>query len=57
MNENSENKIITEKLLNRYKVLIKLTLTYHALINEMIKKEHQSLINVLSKLIENKIER
>ena len=57
MNEDFENKTITEELLNRYKIRIKLISTYHALINEMIKKEHRSLINVLSKLIENKIER
>ena len=57
MNENFENKTVTKKLLNRYKIQIKLTLTYYVLINEMIKKEHQLLINILSKLIENKIER
>ena len=57
MNEDSENKTVTEELLNRYRVRIKLTSVYHASINEMIEKEHQSLINVLSKLIENKIER
>ena len=57
MNEDFENKVVTEKLLNRYRIRIKLTSTYHASINEMIKKEHRSLINVLSKLIEDKIER
>ena len=57
MNEGFENKIVTKELLNRYKVRIKLTSTYYALINEMIEREHRSLINVLSKLIENKIER
>ena len=57
MNEGSENKTVTEELLNRYRVRIKLTSTYHALINEIIEKEHRPLINVLSKLIENKIER
>ena len=57
MNEDFENKTVTEELLNRYRVRIKLTSAYHASINEMIKKEHRSLINVLSKLIENKIER
>ena len=57
MNEDFKNKIITEELLNRYRVQIKLTSTYYALINEIIKKEYRSLINVLSKLIENKIER
>ena len=57
MNENLENKIVTKKLLNQYRVRIKLTSTYYASINEMIKKEHQSLINVLLKLTEDKIKR
>ena len=57
MNEDFENKIVTEKLLNRYKIRIKLTSTYYASINEIIKKEHRSLINALLKLMENKIER
>ena len=57
MNEDSENKTVTEELLNRYRIRIKLTSTYHTLINEMIKREHRPLINVLSKLIESKIER
>ena len=57
MNENFENKVVTEMLLNGYKVQIKLISTYHALIKEIIKKEHRPLINILSKLIENKIER
>ena len=55
MNEDLEKKIVTEKLLNRYKVRIKTILTYHTLMNEMIKKEHQLLINDLLKLIESKI--
>ena len=57
INEDFENKAVTEKLLNRYRVQIKLTSIYHASINKMIKKEHWLLINILSKLIENKIER
>ena len=57
MNEDFENKTVTKKLLNWYKIQIKLTLTYHASINEMIKKEHQPLKNVLLKLIDDKIER
>ena len=57
INENFENKIIIEELLNRYRIRIKLTSTYHALINEIIKRRHRPLINVLSKLIKNKIER
>ena len=57
MNEDFENKIITKELLNRYRIRIKLTSIYHTSINEIIKKEHRSLINVLLKLIESKIER
>ena len=57
MNEDLENKTITKKLLNRYKIRIKLTSTYHASINEMIEKEHRPLMNALSKLTENKIGR
>ena len=57
MNKNFENKTVTKELLNRYKIQIKLTSTYYVSINQMIKKEHRSLINILSKLIENKIER
>ena len=56
-NENLENKTVIKELLNRYQVRIKLISTYHVSINETIEKEHRLLINVLSKLIENKIER
>ena len=48
---------MTKKLLNKYKIKIKLISTYHLFINEMIKKEHRPLINILSKLIEEKIKR
>ena len=57
MNKNFENKIVTKELMNQYKIQIKLTSTYYASINEIIEKRHRSLINVLSKLTENKIKR
>ena len=38
MNENFENRTVTEELLSGYKIQIKLISTYHASINEMIKK-------------------
>ena len=57
INEDLENKTVIEELLNRYKIRIKLTSTYYTSINKMIKKEHRPLINALSKLIEDKIER
>ena len=44
-------------MLNWYRIQIKLTSTYHILINKIIERRYRSLINVLSKLIENKIER
>ena len=56
MNKNFENKILIKELLNRYRIQIKLISTYHASLNEIIKKEHQLLINFLLKLTENKIE-
>ena len=55
MNEDFKNKIVTEKLLNWDRIRIKSTSVYHASINEMIEKEQWSLINILSKLIEDKI--
>ena len=55
MNENFENEVITKELLNRYRIWIKLISTYHVSINKMIEKEHRLLINVLSKLIKDKI--
>ena len=48
---------MTKKLLSKYKIKIKLISTYYSSVNEMIKKKHRLLINVLSKLIEGKIER
>ena len=56
INKDFKNKIMTKKLLNRYKIKIKLISIYYLFINEMIKKKHRSLINILSKLIEEKIE-
>ena len=57
MNGDFENKTITEKLLNRYRIRIKLTSIYHASINEMIERRYRPLMNVLSKLTESKIGR
>ena len=57
INKNLKNKTIIKKLLNRYRVRIKLISIYYASINEIIKKEYRSLMNVLSKLTENKVKR
>ena len=55
INEKFKNKIITKQLLNRYKVKIKINLTYYSINNKMIEKKHRSIVNVLSKMIKNKI--
>ena len=55
INEDSENKIMIRKLLNKYRVKIKLISIYHSFFNEMIEKKHRLLINVLSKLIKKKL--
>ena len=57
MNKSLENKTVIKELLNRYRIQIKLTSIYYASINKIIKKEYRSLINVLSKMTEDKIER
>ena len=40
MNKDFEKKIIIKELLNRYRIRIKLTSTYYALINEMIEEKY-----------------
>ena len=55
MNEDFKNKIVTEKLLNRYKIQIKLIRLIMYRLMKWLKK-HRSFINVLSKLIKKKIE-
>ena len=57
INEGFENKMITKKLLNRYSIRIKLILIYHTWINEMGKRKHWPLMNVLLKLTKDKVER
>ena len=47
---------MTRKLLNKYKVKIKVISIYYLFINEIIERKHRPLINILSKLIEKKIE-
>ncbi len=56
MNDDSENKKILEKLVKRYQIRKMITSNYHSQINEMIKKDHKSLFNVLFKMFDEKLE-
>ena len=56
LNKNFENKKIIKQLLQRYRVKIKIILFYHSMINDMIKRDHQFIIDALSKLTNNKFE-
>ena len=54
LNEDFENKKIIKQLLQRYQVKIKIISSYHLMINDIIKQNHQFIVNVLSKLTNNK---
>ena len=56
LNEDFENKKIIKQLLQRYRVKIKIVSFYHLIINDMIKWDHQFIINALSKLTNDKFE-
>ncbi len=50
INDDSENKEILEKLVKRYRIKKMITSNYHSQINEMIKRDHKSLSDALSKM-------
>ena len=54
LNENFENKKIIKQLLQKYRIKIKIVLFYHLMINDMIKQNHQFIVNALSKLTNDK---
>ena len=55
LNENFENKKIIKQLLQKYWIKIKIISFYHSMTNDIIKREHQFIINALSKLTNDKI--
>ena len=55
LNENFKNKKIIKQLLQRYRIKIKIISFYHSIINNIIKREHQFIIDALSKLTNEKI--
>ena len=54
LNEDFENKKIIKQLLQKYRVKIKIVLSYHSMINDMIERNHQLIVNALSKLTNDK---
>jgi hypothetical protein len=51
VNDESENKNAVIELTNRYEIKRVVVFEYHSQINEMIEREHKSLIDSLSKMI------
>ena len=56
LNEDSENKKIIKQLLQKYRIKIKIISSYHSMINDMIKRNHQFIVDALSKLTNDKLE-
>ena len=54
LNENFKNKKIIKQLLQRYRIKIKIVSFYHLMINDMIKRNHQFIVDALSKLTNDK---
>ena len=54
LNEDFENQKIIKQLLQKYRIKIKIILFYHLMINNMIKRSHQFIVDVLSKLTNDK---
>jgi hypothetical protein len=53
MNEELKNKEIVEMLLKKYKIKRVMMLTYHSQMNDLVKKDHTAVVNVLIKMIVN----
>ena len=56
LNEDFENKKIIKQLLQKYRIKIKIVSFYYSMINDMIKRNHQFIVDALSKLINDKFE-
>jgi hypothetical protein len=51
MNDESKNKNVVIKLTNRYKIKKIIVFEYHSQINEIIERDYKSLVDSLSKII------
>ncbi len=50
MNEESKNKEIVETLIEKYKIKRMMMSTYHSQMNDLMKKDHTAVVNVLIKI-------
>jgi hypothetical protein len=55
VNDESENKKILDEFVQRYRIKKMITSSYHFQINEMIKKNHKFLFNVLFKMFDEEL--
>jgi len=53
MNKELKNKEIIEMLIEKYKIKWVMMLTYHLQINDLVKKNHTTVVNVLIKMTVN----
>ncbi len=50
MNEKLKNKEIVETLIKKYKIKRVMMSTYHSQMNDLVKKDHTAVVNVLIKM-------
>ena len=50
MNEELKNKEIVETLIEKYKIKRMMMSTYHSQMNDLVKKNHTAVVNVLIKM-------
>ncbi len=55
INDESENKEIFDELVQRYRIKKMITSNYHSQINEMIKRDHRFLFDVLFKMFDEEL--
>jgi len=53
MNEESKNKEIVETLIEKYKIKRVMMLIYHSQMNDLVKRDHTAVVNVLIKMTVN----
>jgi len=54
MNEELKNKEIVETLIEKYKIKHMMMLTYHSQMNDLMKRDHTAVVNILIKIIVEK---
>jgi len=54
MNEELKNKEIVETLIEKYKIKQMMMSTYHSQTNDLVKRDHTAVVNVLIKMTVDK---